>query len=63
MPSVAFRAYRWICVYPIQGMPQRAFPTDFMIFILEFRPMALEKEWLDRAAAISTAILQLRDSL
>ena len=25
--------------------------------------MALEKEWLDRAEAISTAILQLRDSL
>ncbi len=26
-------------------------------------PMALEKEWYDRTAAIRTAILQLRDSL
>jgi hypothetical protein len=32
-------------------------------FAQESRPMALEKEWIDRAAAISTAILQLRDSL
>ncbi|QEG37859.1 hypothetical protein Pr1d_52070 [Bythopirellula goksoeyrii] len=39
------------------------FPFRNSPLSLESPPMALEKEWHDRAEAIRTAILQLRDSL